>query len=103
MGKAKAEAAIMAEVVEEVNLVSNISSKAIFNVDIAKNLAIKKLNVGANGKMKQGEPTLPRKSQRKVICSWPILQSAMTLTKCGSWIVAVQSYNRHKVVVQRSG
>jgi len=90
MGKANVEAAIMAEVVEEVNLVSNISSKAIFNVDIAKNLAIKKLNVGADGKMKQGEPTLLRKSQRKVICSWPILQSAMTLIKYGSWIVAVQ-------------
>ena len=59
MGKAKAEAAIMAEVVvvaeeEEVNPVNSISPKAIFNVDIARNLAIKKLNVGASRKMKQG-------------------------------------------------
>ena len=94
MGKAKAKAALMAEVVvvagEEVNLGSSISPKAIFNVDIARNLAIKKLNVGASEKIKQGEPTLLRKLQKKVICSWLILQSTITLIKCGSWIVVAQ-------------
>ena len=51
---------------EEVNMEINANTKAIFNVDIAKNLATKKLIVGPSKGMNRSMPILPRKLKRKV-------------------------------------
>jgi len=75
--EAKVEVDIMVEVVatveEVVSLVSSVNPKAIYNVDIATNLATKKLNVGLSRKMRQREPTMLSKLQKKKIYLWLML------------------------------
>jgi len=64
-------------------------TKVLFSIDIARNLATKKLNVEAR-KVKSTNPTLLRTLQDRATCSWAILLLAMTLMKCGSWTMGAQ-------------
>ena len=59
---AKVEVVVEAEVNSVIN---NINLRAIFNVLIARIVAIKKLFVGPSRKMKQREPTLLKKLKDK--------------------------------------
>jgi len=67
--EAEVKVDIMVEVVaiveEEVSLASSINPKAIYNANIATNLAIKKLNVGLSGKMRQRERTMLSNYKRR--------------------------------------
>lgn len=81
---------VVATVEEEVSLASSINPKAIYNVDIATNLATKRLNVGLSRKMRQKEPTMLKKLQKKEICLWLILQLTMMLMEYSSWTVAAR-------------
>ena len=79
------EVAVVEE--EEVNMEINTNTKAIFNVDIAKNLATKKLIVGPSKGMNRSMSILPRKLKRKVSYSWLILLLINLVMVCGLWIV----------------
>ena len=72
---------------EEVNMKINANIKAIFNADIAKNLATKKLTVGPSKGMNRSMSILPRKLKRKVSNSWLILLLINLVMVCGLWIV----------------
>ena len=75
--EAEVEVDIMVQVVatveEEVSLASNVNPKAIYNVDIATNSATKELNVGLSRQMRQREPTMLSKLQKKKIYLWLML------------------------------
>ena len=64
---------VVATIEEEVNLANNINPKAVYNVDLATNLARKKQNVGLSRKMRRRAPTMLSKLQKKEICLWLIL------------------------------
>ena len=72
---------------EDVNMEINASIKAIFNVDIAKNLATKKMTIGLSKGMNRSMPSLPRKLKRKVSYPWLILLLINLVMVCGLWIV----------------
>lgn len=65
MLKAEAGVAIVVKVElvmeAKANLEININPRAIFNVDIARNLVTRKHNVGANRETSPRKPTLQRK------------------------------------------
>lgn len=81
---------VKVEATMEVNLASSVNLKATYNVDITTNLDTKKLNVGLSRKMRQREPTMLSKLQKKEIYLWLILQLTMMLMEYGSWIVAAR-------------